>query len=97
MFNLRALLVPHRPRDHHKNIILPCVLNVHPKEINRLPDRLDGALACSTVRLLDSIARLHALPRQLACLPRLAACLFGLLVCLPRLLARLRWPLGTLP
>ena len=90
MVNLRALLVPHRPRDHHKNSILPCVLSVHPKEINRLPDRLDGALACSTARLLDSIARLLALPRLLACLPRLAACLLGLLACLPRLLANLR-------
>ena len=91
MVNLRALLVPHRARDQHTNIILPCVLNVHPKEINRLPYRLDGALACSTARLLDSIVRLLALPRLLAaCLLRLAACLLGLLACLPRLLATLR-------
>ena len=66
MFNLRALLVPHRARAHRKNCILQCVLSVHPKEINRLPDRLDDALACSTARLLESIARLLALPRLLA-------------------------------
>ena len=90
MFNLRALLVPHRPRDHPKNIILPCVLNVHPVEINRLPDRLDGTLVCSTARLLDSIARLLVPCLDCSPSPRVATCLLGLLACLPQLLASLR-------